>query len=274
MRRGARRLCLSDSVVGESLPGAAVPDLRAVAQIASRQPEARAQNAPERRMRKARLPAVKPLGGHDFSQVAFPEGYGGAGLGSLALVDAGRDLASHGRTGRGKAHPATAVGIATVSAGKSARLFTAAQLAMHLAEAKGQGRPKKAPEGLGSVGLLVIDEPGYVPPGVDGARLLFRVMSAAETGQSMVVTTNTESSKWGTVLGDDEVASAIVDGLVYAGRLVGSDGTGYRMGNALMLGKGAGSQPAREGMPLRGVSKFDRGFCRLLLDGIHWAPTR
>ncbi len=104
IRRDARRLCLSDSVVEESLSGAAMSDLRAVAQIASRQLEVRAQNAPERRMRKARLPAVKSLGGYDFSQVAFPEGYGGADLRSLALVDAGQGFMSHGRTGRGKTH--------------------------------------------------------------------------------------------------------------------------------------------------------------------------
>ena len=147
-----------------------------------------------------------------------------------------------------------------MNAGKSARLFTAAQLVMHLAEAKGQGKLKKALEDLGSVDLLVIDELGYVPLDVDGARLLFQVMSAAETGQSMVITTNIEFSRRGTVFGDDEMASAIVDRLVYTGRLVEFNGTSYRMENALMLGKRADSQPAREGMPLRGVSKFDRGF--------------
>ena len=42
----------------------------------------------------------------------------------------------------------------------------------------------------------------------------------------------------GTVFGDDKMASAVVDRLVYTGRLVEFNGNSYRMENALMLGKG------------------------------------
>lgn len=86
--------------------------------------------------------------------------------------------------------------------------------------------------------LLVLDELGYVPLDIEGARLLFQVMSADEGTQSMIITTNIEFSKWGTVFGDDKMASAVVDRLVYTGRLVEFNGASYRMENALMLGKG------------------------------------
>ena len=75
-----------------------------------------------------------------------------------------------------------------------------------------------------------------------GARMLFQAMSAASESQSMIVTTNIEFSKWGTVFGDDKMASAVVDRLVYTGRLVEFNGKSYRMENALMLGKGRDSQ--------------------------------
>ena len=77
-----------------------------------------------------------------------------------------------------------------------------------------------------------------MPPDIEGARLPFQVMSVPEGRQSMIVTTNIEFSKWGTVFGDDKMAAAVVDRLVYTGRLVEFNGASYRMENALMLGKG------------------------------------
>jgi hypothetical protein len=49
---------------------------------------------------------------------------------------------------------------------------------------------------------------GRVPDDADGARLLFQVVSAACGSQSVVFTTNLEFSKWGAVLGDDQMAAA------------------------------------------------------------------
>lgn len=40
------------------------------------------------------------------------------------------------------------------------------------------------------------------------------------------------------MFGDDKMAAAVVDRLVYTGRLVKFNGASYRMENALMLGKG------------------------------------
>ena len=133
---------------------------------------------------------------------------------------------------------AIAIGIAAAKAGKTVRFFTVAQLVMHLVEQREKGRLKKELEDLLSTDLLILDELGYVPLDIEGARLLFQVMSAPEGRQSMIITTNIEFSKWGTVFGDDKMASAVVDRLVYTGRLVEFNGNSYRMENALMLGKG------------------------------------
>lgn len=118
------------------------------------------------------------------------------------------------------------------------RFFTVAQLVMHLADARDRGRLRRELDDLLSADLLVLDELGYVPLDVEGARLLFQVMSAPEGSQSLIVTTNIEFSRWGTVFGDDKMAAAVVDRLVYTDRLVEFNGASYRMENALMLGKG------------------------------------
>ncbi|MCI7655227.1 MAG: ATP-binding protein, partial [Collinsella sp.] len=80
----------------------------------------------------------------------------------------------------------------------------------------------------------VLDELGYVPLDVEGARLLFQVMSAPEGTQSLIVTTNIEFSRWGTVFGDDQMAAAVIDRIVHHGRLVQFRGESYRVRHALM----------------------------------------
>lgn len=64
-------------------------------------------------------------------------------------------------------------------------------------------------------------------------------------GRSVIVTTNIEFSKWGVLLGDDKVASDLIDRLVHHGRLVEYGGAIRRMERALMLGKGRPCLAAR-----------------------------
>lgn len=238
LRADARRMLFSNSVVDDFVEGASLAEMRAVAGLLARQMEVRAENQLVKRMRKAKFPAAKSIEGFDFSQVAFPEGYGVDDLRGLGFIDACQDFVFHGKTGRGKTHLAIAVGIMAVNAGRTVRFFTVAQLVMHLAEAREKGRLRRELEDIRATDLLILDELGYVPLDIEGARLLFQVMSADEGTQSMIITTNIEFSKWGTVFGDDKMASAVVDRLVYTGRLVEFNGASYRMENALMLGKG------------------------------------
>ena len=76
---------------------------------------------------------------------------------------------------------------------------------------------------------------GYVPLDVEGARLLFQVMSSCYETRSLIITTNIEFGKWGTIFADDKLAAAIIDRLVHHGRLVEFNGGSYRMSSALML---------------------------------------
>ena len=85
--------------------------------------------------------------------------------------------------------------------------------------------------------VVIIDELGYVPLDIEGARLLFQVMSDCYEKRSLIITTNIEFSKWGTVFGDDKLAAALIDRIVHHGRLVEFNGTSRRMDAALMLGK-------------------------------------
>ncbi len=88
--------------------------------------------------------------------------------------------------------------------------------------------------------LLILDEFGYVPIDVESSRLLFQVVADCYEKRSVIFTTNIEFGKWGTVLGDDKLAVALIDRVVHHGRLVEFGGASRRMEEALMLGKGCG----------------------------------
>lgn len=50
----------------------------------------------------------------------------------------------------------------------------------------------------------------------------------------MVITTNLEFSRWGSVFGGDRMAAAVIDRIVHHGRLVQFRGESYRVRHALM----------------------------------------
>lgn len=63
------------------------------------------------------------------------------------------------------------------------------------------------------------------------AQLLFQLISSCYERRSLIITTNLEFSKWGTIFTDDQMAAAMIDRLAHHGHLLTF---GYRLRNALM----------------------------------------
>ena len=235
----ARKVFLSQETIEDFLSAATPGQVSAVIAMLENEQSVRLRRRKESLFRKARFPTLKSFEGYDFSQVAFPEGYSPKDLKSLDFVQDAQDFVFHGQTGRGKTHLAIALGVACVGSGMEARFYTAAELVLALGRAKARGDLDAFLRDLAKARMLIIDELGYVPLDIDGARLLFQVMSECYERRSMVITTNIEFSKWGTVFGDDKMAAAIIDRIVHHGRLVEFTGSSHRMDAALMLGKKA-----------------------------------
>lgn len=72
----------------------------------------------------------------------------------------------------------------------------------------------------------------------------------------MVLTTDIEFGKWGTVLADDKLASALVDRVVHHGRLVEFRGESRRVTDSLMLGN------RKEGQAPQPLVKSEKLSCR------------
>ena len=153
---------------------------------------------------------------------------------SLSFIDAHEDLVFMGASGTGKTHLTCALCVLACTSLIEARFFTASSLVMRLRRAKEEAKLDRELSQLSRAKLLVIDELGFLPLDLDGARLLFQVISNAYERQSLVITTNLEFSRWGTVFGDDQMAAAVIDRIVHHGRLVQFRGESWRVRHALM----------------------------------------
>ena len=179
----------------------------------------------------------KSTEGFDWSGVAFPDGWGRDEMLSLSFVPRAEDLVLYGRTGRGKTHMAVALGMRAVAGGTPVRFWQTASLVLALGKAKREGTLDALLADVARARLLILDEFGYVPFDVDGARPPCRVMPDGYERRSVALATNVESGRWGTVFADDELAAAIAGRVARHGRLVEFGGPSHRLENSLMLGK-------------------------------------
>ncbi|MFY1804519.1 ATP-binding protein, partial [Bifidobacterium longum] len=122
---------------------------------------------------------------------------------------------------------------------------THAELVLQLGKAKRDGTLETMLRDIGRADLIILDEFGYVPFDIDGARLLYQIIAGSYERRSIIFTTNIEFSKWGTVFADDKLAAAIIDRIVHHGRLLEFTGQSRRVSEALMFGRNTSAQPEK-----------------------------
>lgn len=111
------------------------------------------------------------------------------------------------------------------------KAYTVTELVMCLAQAK---RASTFMTEIQRTQLLILDEGGYIPVDKEGLQLLFRVITDSHESRSLVITTNLEFSKWGSVFTDDQMVSAMIERLAHHGHLLVFEGESYRMKHAPM----------------------------------------
>ena len=94
--------------------------------------------------------------------------------------------------------------------------------------------------------LLVVDEIGYLPVSQDGAVLFFQLINARHERASTVLTSNKGFEEWGSVLGDEIMAAALIDRLLHNCHIVNIRGNSYRMREHQNLMRSASEQRHEE----------------------------
>ena len=201
----------------------------------------REQNKRQRLIKRAGFPVYKTFEGYSYQNVKLPPAFSQEELETCRFVAEKTNLVLYGPVGIGKTHLATAAGIKACELGYKTKFYTVTQLVLKLAEARKNGTLERLVRELQSLDLLILDEWGYVPVDKEGSQLLFRVISDSYESKSLILTTNLEFSKWGSIFTDDQMAAAMIDRLVHHGHLLLFEGRSYRMEHALMRQTAAAS---------------------------------
>jgi DNA replication protein DnaC len=230
----ARQLMWSQATVERLREDATRAQLAFLADAMGAELANRDQARRARLRRKAAFGSAKGFDGFDWSHVTLPAALTRDDVTGCGFVEAKQNLVLYGPVGTGKTHLATAVGMAACAKGLETRFHTVSDLLVRLAAAKQDGTLGRFTRGLARARLVILDEFGYIPVDRDAARLLFNVMADCYEARSLVITTNTPFSNWGSVLTDDQLAAALIDRVAHHGHLVVFDGDSYRMRHALM----------------------------------------
>ena len=130
--------------------------------------------------------------------------------------------------GTGKTHLAIGLAIKAAQAGHRVAFATAVDWVARLETAHHAGRLPAELAKLRRIGLLVVDEGGYIPFEQDAANLFFQLVSSRYEHASLILTSNLPFA-WGEILGDTTVGAAMLDRLLHRSIVINLDGESYRL---------------------------------------------
>ncbi|MGC8497097.1 MAG: ATP-binding protein [Thermoplasmata archaeon] len=77
--------------------------------------------------------------------------------------------------------------------------------------------------------LMIVDELGYLPLNKEESNLFFQFISSRYKKRSTIFTSNKSFSEWGEILGDEVMASAVLDRILHHSTVINIRGESYRL---------------------------------------------
>ena len=189
----------------------------------------RARRGLERRMSRSRLEKFKLLADFDWNWPSAIDRSLVESLLSLDFVDAARNVVLVAPGGLGKTMIAQNLAHRAVLAGRSVLFLSAAQLLLDLAAQDSARALDRRLHYYAKIGLLVLDELGFLAFDNRNADLLFQVVSRRYEKKSLVLTTNLAFAEWHTIFPNATCATALIERVVHHADIVKIEGESYRM---------------------------------------------
>ena len=195
--------------------------------------EARADNRLKRRIKDARFPIIKTMEGFNFEEAEGLDRRLVREMAEGTYIQERRNIIFVGKTGTGKSHLATALGLEACRQGIRTRFVTGAGLVNELIEARNERAVSRIIQKMSRFGLLILDELGYVPFSREGSQLLFQLLAERYERASMIITTNLGFADWTQLFGDPTLTAALLDRLTHKAHIVMCDWESYRLKESL-----------------------------------------
>ena len=183
----------------------------------------------DRRIKAARVPAVKTLESFDFTALPSLNKALVMELARSEYVERRENVIAVGNSGTGKSHIGLGLGLAACQKGLSVGFVNAASMVHELIEAADERRLQRLQKTLAGQDLLIIDELGFVPLSKTGAELLFEVISQRYERGSIIITSNLPFDEWTEVFGSERLTGAILDRLTHHVHILEMNGESFRL---------------------------------------------
>ncbi len=189
---------------------------------------AKADRSVNARIARARFPAVRTLEAFHFDfQPAIPAALIRE-LAELGFLARAENILLLGPTGTGKSHLSIAIGIRACMAHKRVLFRPIAELLEELIAATVDHTLGARLDVLSRLDLLILDELGYLTMDPRRANLFFQLISRRYEHGSIILTGNKPFEEWGSIFGDDVIASAVIDRLIHHAHIIPISGPSFR----------------------------------------------
>jgi DNA replication protein DnaC len=182
----------------------------------------------EKRLKAANIGQFKPMSEFDWSWPKVIDREQVEDLFSIEFLEKGENIILVGTNGLGKTMIAQNLAYQAVLSGRSSLVVKASKMLADLAQCA-DGTPRKNMlRKLCRLGLLVIDEVGYMSYSNRYADLLYEVISGRYEKRPTIVTTNTVFKQWGDIFPNAACVVTLVDQLVHHSEIIKIAGLSWR----------------------------------------------
>jgi DNA replication protein DnaC len=193
----------------------------------------RKENGYKRRLSESKFPLVKPLETFDFGAAPDLDARLINELSGCGYVKESRNILFLGKSGTGKTHLATGLGIEACKNGIRTRFVTGCGLANELIEARDEKVLSRIIKRYSRYGVLIIDELGYVPFSKEGAQLIFQILAERNERMPVIITTNMGFGDWTQIFGDANLTAALLDRITHRAHVINCTWESYRLKETL-----------------------------------------
>lgn len=174
----------------------------------------RSRRGVERRLKRSRLERFKPMADFDWNWPTKIDRPLVESVLRLDFISEARNVVLVAPQGLGKTMITQNIVHQAALAGHGALFISAAQLLLDLAAQESARALERRLKYYSRVGLLVIDEVGFLAFDTRNADLLFQVISRRYEKKSVVLTTNLAFRDWPTIFPNATCATALIDRVV------------------------------------------------------------